>query len=283
MIDIGANLANAAFEDDRDAVLRRAADAGVDTVVVTGTSVAASRQALALVRSHGGFDAGATNPRLCVTAGVHPHDAGDVSDGWHEEIAALANDERVVAIGETGLDYNRNYSAPAEQRRVFREQVRLAARLGKPLFVHDRESGGETRAILAEFAGAVSCVIHCFTGTARELDGYLEDGHHIGVTGWICDERRGAELARLVPRIPATRLMIETDAPFLIPRTIHPKPRSRRNEPAFLPWIARRVAECRGESFAEVVQRTSRNAARFFGLAHAQEGPARPSERGSDV
>ena len=270
MIDIGANLANAAFDDDRDAVLRRAANVGVEAVIITGTSVAASRRALSLVRSHDAPNVIGAVPRLYATVGVHPHDAGGARDGWLEEVAAMARDDRVVAIGETGLDYNRNYSEPADQRRTFREQVRLAANLGKPLFVHDRESRGETRAILAEFEGAVTCVIHCFTGTAQELYGYLEDGHHIGVTGWICDERRGAELARLVARIPADRLMIETDAPFLLPRTMTPRPRSKRNEPAFLPWIARRVAECREEPCAELARRTSRNAKRFFGLADAE-------------
>ena len=175
----------------------------------------------------------------------------------------------MVAIGETGLDYNRNYSSRADQRRVFEAQVELAARLRKPLFVHDRESGGETRRVLADCGGAVSCLIHCFTGTATELEGYLADGHCIGVTGWICDERRGRTLAELVPRIPAERLMIETDAPFLLPRTMTPKPRSRRNEPAFLPWVARRVAECRGEEVAEVMAQTRRNAERFFRLPAA--------------
>ena len=280
MIDIGANLANPAFDRDRDAVLGRAAAAGVRGVIITGTSVDDSRAALALAQgrapSAGTPDSEAHaqpsprpddhTPRLYATAGVHPHESGSATGDWCAAIAALARQKRVVAIGETGLDYHRNYSSPADQRRVFRTQVELAARLGKPLFVHDRESGGETRRTLAELGGAVACVIHCFTGSAHELDGYLDDGHHIGVTGWICDERRGRELARLVRRIPADRLMIETDAPYLLPRTITPKPRSRRNEPAFLPWVAQRVAECRGEHPRDLMARTSRNATRFFAL-----------------
>ena len=261
MIDIGANLANAAFDADRTEVLRRAAAAGVASMIVTGTSVAGSRAALALAEGAG----------LFATAGVHPHDAEGAAADWLEAIAALAQSPAVVAVGETGLDYYRNYSSRDAQRRAFRRQAELAVATAKPLFVHDRDSGGETRAILADYRDAlVDCVIHCFTGTAEELDGYLQDGYHIGITGWICDERRGAELARLAARIPADRLLIETDAPYLLPRNlprnIAPKPRSRRNEPAFLPWVAAKLAECRGEDVTTLARQTRVNAVRFFRL-----------------
>ncbi len=265
MIDIGANLASPAFDEDRDEVVRRAVAASVATMIVTGTSVASSRAAVALAADDA--QTRVSSGVLYATAGVHPHEASTVAAGWETEIAALATDSNVVAIGETGLDYYRDYARRDDQRTVFRRQAELAADTGKPLFVHDRDSEGETRRILADYRhGLAACVVHCFTGTAAELDGYLADGYSIGVTGWICDERRGGELARLVPRIPAERLMIETDAPYLLPRTIVPKPRSRRNEPAFLPWVARRVAECRGVEPAVVERQTHRNAARFFGL-----------------
>ncbi len=259
MIDIGANLTNRVFDEDLDAVLARATAADVAAIIVTGTNVAASEAAIALADGH----------RLFATAGVHPHDADAVAEGWVEDIATLAEASEVVAIGETGLDYYRDYSSRERQRAAFREQAALAVRLGKPLFVHDRDSNGDTRAILADYRDAlVACVIHCFTGTATDLDGYLDDGYSIGVTGWICDERRGGELADLVKRIPGDRLMIETDAPYLLPRNIAPRPRSRRNEPAFLPWVARRVAECRGETPALVARQTHANAVRFFQLPH---------------
>ena len=258
MIDIGANLTNAVFDDDREAVVSRAVAAGVTTIIVTGTSVASSRAAAQL----------AAAPTLYATAGVHPHDAGAAAANWADDLATLAAAPHVVAIGETGLDYYRNYSSREDQRAVFRRQAELAATLGKPLFVHDRNSNGETRALLADYRSALTaCVIHCFTGSAAELDGYLDDGYSIGVTGWICDERRGVELAGLVRRIPADRLMIETDAPYLLPRTVYPKPHGRRNEPAYLSWIARKVAECRDEDFAVVAERTHANAKRFFRLA----------------
>ena len=261
VIDIGANLVNSAFDADRPDVLRRAAAAGVASMIVTGTSVAASRTALALAEKAG----------LFATAGVHPHDAEEAAADWPDAIATLAQSPEVVAVGETGLDYYRNYSSQDAQRRAFRRQAELAVATAKPLFVHDRDSGGETRAILADYRDALAgCVIHCFTGTAEELDGYLEDGYHIGITGWICDERRGTGLAELVARIPADRLLIETDAPYLLPRNlprdIAPKPRSRRNEPAFLPWVAAKLAECRGEDVTTLARQTHVNTVRFFRL-----------------
>ncbi len=266
MIDIGVNLADGAFDDDRQAVVARAVRAGVTTMIVTGTSVASSREAVGLADASA-EPADASAGRLYATAGVHPHLAGAVTAGWDDQLAALAATPTVVAIGETGLDYYRGYASREDQRAVFRRQAELAVTIGKPLFVHDRESAGETRRLLADFRDdLVACVIHCFTGTAAELDGYLEDGYAIGVTGWICDERRGGGLRELAPRIPAERLMIETDAPYLLPRTMVPRPRSRRNEPAFLPWIARQLAECRGEQPAAVERRTHANAARFFRL-----------------
>ena len=268
MIDIGANLTNRAFASDQAEVLRRAEAAGVTAIVVTGTSVEESQAALALAEG---------NVNLFATAGVHPHDAGTATPGWDRQIATLAEASKVVAIGETGLDFFRNYSPKEAQLAVFRRQVELAAEAEMPLFVHDRDSAGETGRMLRDYQGALAgCVIHCFTGTEHDLEGYLADGHHIGITGWICDERRGSELASLVRRIPRSRLMIETDAPYLLPRTMRPRPRSRRNEPAFLTWVAAQVAACRGEDVAEVAQYTAYNAARLFGLpsAVAQIGAA---------
>ncbi|MXY54088.1 MAG: hydrolase TatD [Gammaproteobacteria bacterium] len=257
LVDIGANLTDRNFAKDRRQVVERALAAGVEQMVVTGVSVAKSRAALAL----------ADASRLFATAGIHPHDASSVEPGWEDAIRELAKNRRVVAIGETGLDFNRNYSPPDVQRTVFRQQIALAVELDLPLFVHDRDSGGQTRALLSERGRELGrCVVHCFTGTAADLAGYLDDGWHIGITGWVCDERRGVELQGLVADIPRERLMLETDAPWLLPRTMSPRPKGRRNEPAFLPWVARKVAECRGESFEEVAAYTSDNARRFFDL-----------------
>ena len=274
MIDIGANLLNSDFDADRDEVVRRAAAAGVDGIVLTGTSVASSRAAAAYASRHSGGveSAGESSddpiPRLYATAGVHPHDATAVEAGWDRKIASLAERAEVVAIGETGLDYYRNFSPRDEQRLVFRRQIELAVQLNMPLFVHDRDSEGDTRRILSDYRDDLrACVIHCFTGTADDLEGYLDDGYYIGVTGWICDERRGRQLMELVPQIPAEKLLVETDAPYLLPRNIVPRPRTRRNEPAFLAWVVQHVARCRGEDPVSVQRQTRANAMRFFDLA----------------
>ena len=275
MIDIGANLLNSAFDADRQEVVRRAGAAGVDAIVLTGTSVGSSRAAadFAASREVGSIESACESsqdriPHLFATAGVHPHDAAAVDAGWDDQIASLGDRAEVVAVGETGLDYYRDFSPREVQRIVFRRQVELAVQLNLPLFVHDRHSEGETRRILADYRDDLAaCVIHCFTGTAADLAGYLDDGYHIGITGWICDERRGRQLMELVRQIPAEKLMIETDAPYLLPRNIVPRPRSRRNEPAFLTWVARQLAHCRGEDPAAVQRQTRLNAMRFFDLA----------------
>ena len=286
MIDIGANLLDSAFDADRQDVLRRAGAAGVDTIVLTGTSVGSSRAAADFAASRrvdsieSACESSDRIPRLFATAGVHPHDAAAVEAGWDHELASLADRAEVVAIGETGLDYYRNFSPREEQRLVFRRQVELAVQLDIPLFVHDRDSEGETRRILADYRDDLAaCVIHCFTGNATDLAGYLDDGYHIGITGWICDERRGRQLMELVRQVPAEKLMIETDAPYLLPRNIVPRPRSRRNEPAFLTWVAQQLARCRGEDPDWVQRQTRANAVHFFGLAlHSAPQGTQPVE-----
>ena len=263
MIDIGANLTAPAFEADRTAVIGRARDAGVLGIVVTGTDLASAAAAADLAAAREG---------LWSTAGVHPHDAKSVPGGWLETVEALTARDAVVAVGETGLDFHRNYSPPDVQREVFAAQIRLAVRLDMPLFVHDRDSQGETARLLAAHDAVPDrVVIHCFTGSRADLDTWLEAGYYVGITGWICDERRGGELRELVPLIPDERLLIETDAPYLLPRTM---PRSgpgaparrRRNEPGFLPWVAREVARCRNATPEEVGTLTARNARRLFRL-----------------
>lgn len=275
MIDIGANLLSEQFAEDREAVLARAWQAGVRHVIVTGTDLDGSRAAAGYAAAHG-------DGRLSATAGIHPHHAGQVPGGWQSVVRALAALPQVVAIGETGLDFNRNFSTPEAQRRVFRDHLALAAELEMPLFVHDREAGVSVAECLREVLGdARQVVVHCFTGSREDLDRYLALGCHIGITGWVCDRRRGEELRSLVPHIPLQRLMIETDAPYLKP---HNAPqRGRRNEPALLPWVARQLAELYRIDEDELVEITSRNARAFFALddpaataapARRRDGPA---------
>ena len=260
MIDIGANLAHDSFDADRDAVLARAWAAGVSAIVVTGSDAASNETALELARAH--------PKRLYATAGLHPHHAADWSEALGARIAELANAPEVVALGECGLDYFRDLSPRASQRAAFVAQIELAIAARKPLFLHQRDAHADFLAILSEHRSAlVDCVVHCFTDTRAALDDYVALDCHIGITGWICDERRGAHLIEAVPSIPSERLLIETDSPYLLPRTLKPAPKHRRNEPAFLPWVLRGVAQARGEDENRLADQTRRNAARFFRIA----------------
>lgn len=260
MIDIGANLMNHAFDDDRNAVVERAVAVGLEHLIITGTDLQVSAAASAYAH---------TDPRhFSSTAGVHPHDAKDLPSDWLDALRRLCRSEVVRAVGETGLDFARNYTPRADQERCFAAQIELAAELELPLFVHERDTGGRVLEMLDAMASDLGSgvVIHCFTGTRDELESYLERGWHIGITGWLCDERRGGGIAELVPAIPANRLMIETDAPFLTPRTMPGFRRQRRNEPANLVWVARRLAELRGSDPALIAAETSAVARRFFDL-----------------
>src|SRR5690606_15355231 len=181
----------------------------------------------------------------------HPHHASEYTEECDAQMRALLAQPEVVAVGECGLDYNRDFSPRPAQRRAFERQLHSAVDTGKPLFLHQRDAHADFMAVMKQFDGRLpAAVVHCFTGTREELFDYLDQDWHIGITGWLCDERRGAHLRELVPHIPAHRLMIETDAPYLLPRTLKPSPRDRRNEPAFLAHIAEELARDRGEELA---------------------------------
>jgi TatD DNase family protein len=259
LIDIGSNLTHDSFEQDRDAVIARASDAGVRRQIVTGADLPSSHRASAL--------AAARPELLSSTAGVHPHHALTFDASHRTELCELMSRPEVVAAGECGLDYFRNFSPPQAQRAAFSAQLEIAAAARKPVFLHQRDAHADFVAILKALRGSlVGGVAHCFTGGRRELDEYLALELHIGVTGWVSDERRGQDLRDAVPHIPADRLMLETDAPYLLPRDLKPLPKSRRNEPCYLPHIASAVASLRGESVEAVAVSTTRNAIRFFGL-----------------
>lgn len=259
LIDIGINLAHDSYDTDRSSVIARAQAAGIVQMIVTGSSAASSRQAVSLSRQHPG--------RLYATAGVHPHHATELDAAALTELGVLTLAPEVVAVGECGLDYFRNYSPHEAQRDAFHRQLELAERCGKPVFLHQRDAHPDFIAILREHWPALAGgVAHCFTGGAAELDCYLELGLAIGITGWICDERRGAHLLELVRRIPADRLLLETDGPYLLPRDLHPKPSSRRNEPVYLAHIAAVVARARREPVESLAQASTAAARRLFRL-----------------
>jgi TatD DNase family protein len=259
LVDIGLNLAHDSFDHDRDDVVAHAVAAGVTRMVITGSTLESTRTAIELVRAEPG--------RYRATAGIHPHHASGFADADAPGLRELLVQPEVGAAGECGLDYFRNFSSHEDQERVFRLQLQLAADTGKPVFLHQRDGHdafvGILRDYLPRLAGGVA---HCFTGDERELRDCLDLGLSIGVTGWICDERRGQHLRDLVRLIPLDRLMIETDAPYLLPRDLHPKPAHRRNEPKFLPHILRTIAASRGEPPAALAAATTANAVRFFGF-----------------
>jgi TatD DNase family protein len=265
LIDIGINLTHDSYAEDRAAVVERAHAAAVTQLIVTGATLASSAAALELARSQPG--------RLYATAGVHPHHAAEFTAAELPQLRALLAEPGCVAAGECGLDYFRDYSPRAAQRSAFALQLALAAECGKPLFLHQREAHADFMAALREHGGALHGVAHCFTGGEAELEAYLGMGLHIGITGWICDERRGLQLQSLVQRIPAGRLLLETDGPYLMPRDLQPRPSSRRNEPAFLVHIATTVARLRGETLADCAAHSTDAARRLFGFPAPTRGP----------
>jgi TatD DNase family protein len=259
MIDIGCNLTHDSFDSDRHRVIERAREAGVVQMIVTGASEEGSRKAQQLALDYPGV--------LFATAGVHPHRASGYSDDCDALLRDLSASEGVVAVGETGLDYFRDFSPRDVQRRVFERQLQIGAARGLPLFLHMRDAHSDFHAVLQEHrADLADVVVHCFTGNRDELHDYLELNCHIGITGWICDERRGTHMKDFMEDIPADRLLVETDAPYLKPRNLRPRVKSHRNEPRWLPWIVGTLAAVRGEHPDQLARQTTENARRFFRL-----------------
>ncbi|MGB1271421.1 MAG: TatD family hydrolase [Endozoicomonas sp.] len=256
LIDIGVNLGNKAFDQDRDEVVKRALDHGVRTLILTGTSVEESHQALALAKKY---------DSCFSTVGIHPHDAHEATEQSINNLKELLLENKVVAAGETGLDFNRDFSPRAVQEKAFEAQLELAIESGLPLFCHERDASERFADMVKAFRDQISAlVVHCFTADKKALYRYLDLDLHIGITGWVCDERRGTHLHPLLKDIPEHRLMIETDAPYLLPRTL--EPRNRRNEPAFLGEVVTMIARHTGKTPEVIAQQTSGTARRFFNL-----------------
>jgi TatD DNase family protein len=261
IIDIGVNLTNKRFDKDRNEVIKRAKSASVSGLLITGTNIEESHKALALC-DH--YQENFPHYLHC-TAGVHPHDADNVTSNYLEQLDELALNPHVKAIGECGLDFNRNFSAPERQLTVFREQVRLAVAVQKPLFLHQRDAFDPWFKTLSPYIDKVPAMVsHCFTGNKEELLQCLAANMYIGITGWLCDERRGVSLQDIIKLIPLNRLLIETDAPYLTPRTIHPKPKSSRNEPSYLPYIVQQIARITGLDQEQIAWQTNHNSKQVF-------------------
>lgn len=267
LLDIGLNLAHDSFAADRDAVIERAARAGVTRMVITGSCVASSRDAIAMAR--------AQPMRFKATAGVHPHHAAEVDANQLAQLRLLICEPEVVAVGECGLDYFRDLAPRDAQREAFCAQLDIAVTVCKPVFLHQRDAHADFVAILREYRPRlVGGVAHCFTAGLAEARAYLDLDLYLGITGWICDERRGYHLRDVVAQVPADRLLLETDAPYLMPRNLQPRPQSRRNEPMYLPHVLAAVAEARGESPQQLAATTTENAMRLFAWPADSGDPA---------
>jgi len=258
LVDIGVNFRSKQLTGLATEIIERAKDANVGAILATGTSLESSRSELALAHQHPGY--------LFSTAGVHPHSA----DGWNvairEGLLTILADPACVAVGETGLDYNRNFSTPANQRRAFAAQLEMAVVIGKPLFLHCRDAFDDFQAMVRDaVAAGAHGVVHCFTGSQDEAVVFVELGLDIGVTGCVANLSRGQALREAVKSIPLERMHLETDAPYLGPKNA--KRRRPYNEPANLVWVARAVAELRGIDELVVVQACTRNSVRLFGLS----------------
>ncbi|MEN5089881.1 TatD family hydrolase [Pseudomonas protegens] len=262
LIDIGVNLTNPCFAEKHQAVLDRAYEAGVCQLILTGTSVEGSEQALELCQQ---LDS--NGQRLFATAGLHPHSASDWNTDSSRRLRALLSEPRVRAVGECGLDFNRDFSPRPQQEKVLEEHLALAAELQLPVFLHERDANQRLLDILRDFRDRLpAAVVHCFTGEQRALFSYLDLDLHIGITGWICDERRGTHLHPLVRNIPRGRLMLESDAPYLLPRSLRPKPKNGRNEPAYLTEVLREVALHREETPTDLANHSTACSRAFFRL-----------------
>ncbi len=261
LVDIGVNLTGSAFNKDLSAVIERALAHGVSHMVVTGTNLEHTEAAIELCDRWPEV--------LFSTAGVHPHHAKE----WNEKVAIRIHDAAqnaaVRALGECGLDYNRNFSTPQDQRKCFEAQLEMAADLQLPVFLHQRDAHDDFVKILTRWRDKLKGgVAHCFTGSSEEAIEDLDLDLSIGITGWICDERRGHSLQQAVKSIPLESLMIETDAPYLLPRdlpdTLSSRLQERRNEPLVLAHVCKALARYIDRDVTDVALQTTKLARDFF-------------------
>ncbi|MCK9229668.1 MAG: TatD family hydrolase [Syntrophales bacterium] len=256
LIDSHAHLELGNFDRDRDDVIKRARAAGLRAIVTVGIDLEDSRKAVALARRY---------DMVWASVGVHPHDAGNIGPETYDELKILAADDKVIAYGEIGLDFFKNYSPRNTQIARFGEQLDLCRDIGLPVIIHDRDAHGETLAMLEEHRGNLTGVVHCFSGDYAMARRCLDLGYYISIPGTVT-YGKAETLREVVRAVPLNRLMVETDAPFLSPE---PK-RGKRNEPAFVVYTARKIADLRGESFERVARETTKNAQKLFGIPPAK-------------
>ena len=257
LFDIACNFTHEAFANDLDEVINSAVNAGVNKFLVVSAELTDQPSINKIVK----------NNNCYFTTGVHPHHAKTFNSDSVLKMHKLVSKYNPNALGEMGLDFFRNISSYEEQMYAFEEQIKLAIKFNKPLFLHQRESHKPFIKLIDKYKNDIDkAVVHCFTGTQNELDDYLDNGFYVGLTGWICDERRNKELRKSIKNIPLDKLMIETDSPYLIPRNLSPKPNKNRNEPKYLMHIAKEIAKLREESLELICESTYKNGEDFFSL-----------------
>ena len=252
LIDSHAHLEMSEFRTDVDEVVKRAQAAGIEAIVCVGINLENSQKAVALANR---------NSLLYASVGVHPHDVRKINDSTYDKIKLLASDPRVVAYGEIGLDFFRNLSPTETQKKCFVEQMAIAAELGKPVIIHDRDAHNETLDILQASEHHFGGVLHCFSGDVAFAKKCLDLGFYISISGVVTFQKNEV-LADVVKFLPIDRMLIETDCPYLTP---HPH-RGKRNEPAFVKLVAQKVAELRKTAFEEIAQAITSNAKALFNI-----------------
>ncbi|GIT37555.1 MAG: 3'-5' ssDNA/RNA exonuclease TatD [Gammaproteobacteria bacterium] len=261
-IDIGANLTDQSFDQDRDKIIEDSFQNGIEQIIVTSSSVNESLKSIELARSYKG--------KIWATAGIHPHNASNASENFKDDLMAILNHDEVVAIGECGLDYFRNFSSKEEQRKIFKGHLELAHKVDLPLFLHQRDAHDDFLGMIKDYGPKeLKGVAHCFTGSKEQMESYLDLGLYIGVTGWLCDSRRNSELLGAINYIPKDRLLIETDSPYLMPKSLSKSLNTRRNEPQFLGYIAKELATLMEISLSELSSITRSNTKNLFAKLRA--------------
>ena len=252
MFDIGANLTSSHFSDDLDSVLDESFEAGVKKICITSSNLQDVRNAKKITER---------NKNLYYSVGFHPHNAKDFKIEFLKDMSIYLDDPRAICLGEMGLDFNRNFSSREEQILCFESQLSLANSINKPLFLHQRDAHEEFLSILDNYKFNQKLIVHCFTGNLSELEDYLKRDFYIGITGWVCDLKRGLDLRECINHIPQEKLLIETDSPYLSPRK-----KIRRNEPKFLIDVAEEVARLRQQTKESIVKSSYENSLNFFNL-----------------
>ncbi|KAA2217643.1 TatD family hydrolase [Chryseobacterium sediminis] len=257
-IDIGINLTNKQFYNEHEEIINRALDQGVEHMILTGTSVRGSKESAEIAEEYPEI--------LYSTAGIHPHDAKSFTGESIGELRKLLKQDHVISVGECGLDFDRDFSPRPIQERCYKAQLELAIEVDKPLFLHERSAFKRFNDLTDEYLSQLpKAVVHCFTGTLNEAKTYLDKGFYLGFTGAISDEKRFKHLEDVIKYIPLDRMMIETDAPFMLPKNM-PRMQNRRNEPSFLPFVAQTIAHLKKISISEVAEETTETSRSFFRL-----------------